>query len=206
MTEKTNNDMTTEEKLQSIWRTLHPKSKYSFDELDKARESFAELFPEVVSKTILPFENKKNFGQRTCIIKFTRQLKPQPPPDSQPYWCLVNTLIFHKGNQKVWEQEIPEADSFFTDDRSYTWLNIPRYKLGGYSVYFDPEWGWILEFTLSHAEAGKIWELLLKDYPDGSVEYKKDFGLVFDAALKPSSVNYPETNESCKHAQNAEGT
>jgi len=49
-------------------------------------------------------------GRKTKLVVFERQLWPQPPYNSKPYWCLINTLIFYRDGKVVWRQEIPEAD------------------------------------------------------------------------------------------------
>jgi len=52
----------------------------------------------------------EEISRMTTIIKFKRQLWPQPPKDAHPSFYLINTLGFRKNGKKVWEP-IPEVAS-----------------------------------------------------------------------------------------------
>jgi hypothetical protein len=132
---------------------------------------------------------------RTNFITFSRQLKPQPPYYSRPWWCYINTLIFYGPNCKeLWRQEIPEADLFFAKG-FFNWLDVPRFYLkdSRMQVRRDRKYGWILEFTLSHEEAAKIWGMLFKNHPEIASEYDRDKGQYF--VSKVPSVNIERKEE-----------
>ena len=114
-------------------------------------------------------------NQRTIIIEFSRQLRPQPPVGSTPYWWGLCDLSFYKNGKEVWHQEIPEASNFFKKN-FYDWLNVPRIYLSGYSVKYEKPWGWILHFQLSHKEAHKIYEFLFQHHPEYYVRHTENDG------------------------------
>lgn len=118
-------------------------------------------------------------GNRANFIMFSRQLKPQPPYYARPYWWGIGDLSFRdKNGKEVWHQEIPEASLFFHEG-FWNWLNVTRYYIHGCQVKRDRDWGWILEFQLSHEEAAKIWALLFKDHPEIISEYDPEKGQFF---------------------------
>jgi len=98
--------------------------------------------------------------RRTRTIEFTQQLWPQPPKDSKPYFCLINTLCFLDPNdpcKAVWEQKIPEAD--------IKWIWDGRKGLKGpcnVHVEYDEHWGWLLKFYISHQEAMHLWAEMMR--------------------------------------------
>jgi len=114
-------------------------------------------------------------NQRTIIIEFSRQLRPQPLAGSTPYWWGIGDLSFHKNGKEVWHQEIPEASTFFKKS-FYDWLNVPRIYLSGCSVKYEKPWGWILHFKVTHEEAHKIYEFLFKHHPECRVCYTENNG------------------------------
>jgi hypothetical protein len=117
-------------------------------------------------------------GNRTNFVTFSRQLKPQPPKDSYPYWWGIGDLSFYKYGKTVWHQEIPEASLYFVKG-FYNWLKTPRYYIYGCQVKLDKNWGWILEFQMSHEEAAKIWEIMFRDHPEIQSNYEPDKGQFF---------------------------
>lgn len=118
-------------------------------------------------------------GKRTNFIVFSRQLWPQPPYYSRPYWWGIGDLSFYDKNHKcVWHQEIPEASNFFNEG-FYNWLNVPRFYIGTCWVERSRHWGWILKFKMSHKEAAKIWAFLFKDHPEIKSHYEEDKGQHF---------------------------
>lgn len=100
-------------------------------------------------------------GRRTKLIKLTRQLWPQPPPNAKPWWYGLGELAFYKGYEKVWNQKIPEAQCTMRYNKfgSKT-LEHPGRCM---KVEFDQHWGWLLSFELSHKDANKIWECVLDE-------------------------------------------
>ena len=114
-------------------------------------------------------------GKRTIIIEFSRQLRPQPPKNSHPYWWGIGDLDFIKNGKKVWHQEIPEASTFFKEG-FYSWVKVPRIYFGTCKVEYDKDWGWILKFQISHQEAHKIYEFLFKHHPEYKVSYSENDG------------------------------
>ena len=114
-------------------------------------------------------------GKRTIIIEFSRQLRPQPPKNSHPYWWGIGDLDFFKDGKKVWHQEIPEASNFFKQ-QFYNWLKVPRIYFGTCKVEYDKDWGWILKFQVSHQEAHKIYDFLFKHHPEYKVSYSENDG------------------------------
>lgn len=181
MTEKTDMDLTTEQSLESLWHYLNQKDAWGLSAHD-LRDKFTELFPSIAQKAI---QAQDHYGNRTNMIHFSRQLKPQPPNDSTPYWWGIGTLSFKDNECKtVWEQEIPEAGSYFQLPETYKWLDVPRYFFHGCSVEFDPHWGWILNFYMAHEEAAKIWGILFKDHPEVKSEYDKLKGQCFSSKEK----------------------
>jgi hypothetical protein len=137
----------------------------------------------------------KHFGDRTNFVEFTRQLKPQPPADSHPYWCGFGDLCFMKKGRTVWEQSIPEASLFFQDAHCFHWLDVPRIFIHGCRVYFDVQWGWILEFRLSHEEAAKVWAFLFEHHPEFESRYERETGQFF---VKRENVDAPKEMEGNK--------
>jgi len=120
-------------------------------------------------------EPEMSMGKRTIIIKFSRQLRPQPPKGSHPYWWGIGDLDFIKNGKVVWHQEIPEASNFYNKN-FYDWLKVPRIYLNGCQVEHDKDWGWILKFEASHQEAHKIYEFLFKHHPEYKVSYTENDG------------------------------
>ena len=102
-------------------------------------------------------------GRRTKLIHFTRQLWPQPPPDSRPYWYGLGDLAFYQGTEKVWDEQIPEARCSMRFNRfGAKNLSHPGRCM---KVIFDQNWGWLLSFELSHKDANRIWgEVLSEDF------------------------------------------
>jgi hypothetical protein len=101
--------------------------------------------------------------KRTPIIEFQRQLRPQPPKDSEPFFCYVNTLIFYeRGTHKeIWREKIPEVDlvGMQTQDFNNNSLENRHYQWGT-SVQYEEKWGWVLKFKISHEHAETIWKVL----------------------------------------------
>lgn len=125
---------------------------------------------------LIKAESPEPHHRRTVTIEFTRQLWPQPPPGSHPYWCYINTLIFYgKRWRKVWEQEIPEASFFFKGN--YNWAVPSKFNLTGMKVEYDEDYGWLLKFKMSHQEAFKVYEFLFQHHPEFKVRYDENEGL-----------------------------
>jgi len=113
--------------------------------------------------------------KRTPIIEFTRQLLPQPPKNSEPYLCLVDTLIFYALDEngerileddgtsfkEAWRQLIPECDllGFQRKDRETNELEY-RHSQHCFDIKYDDHFGWILKFRISHLQAKLIWKVL----------------------------------------------
>ena len=97
--------------------------------------------------------------KRTKTVNFIRQLWPQPPEGSTPRWYLINTVGFFKNGEKVWEQEIPEADlkKMVVNRFGFETLDHPGH---GFHLEHDETWGWLLHFTMTHEEADKIWKFI----------------------------------------------
>jgi hypothetical protein len=92
--------------------------------------------------------------KRATFIKFERPLLPPPPIDSEPYWCYVDTLIFHDAQgKKVWEQEIPEAQLYWVPG-NHEGDVFDKY-FSGFQCFKDGDFGWQLRFELSHERAKK---------------------------------------------------
>ena len=137
-------------------------------------------------------------GKRTIIIEFSRQLRPQPPKNSHPYWWGIGDLDFFKDGKKVWHQEIPEATNFFNQG-FYAWLKVPRVYLGTCKVEYDKNWGWLLKFQVSHQEAHKIYEFLFKHHPELKVTYTENDGTQFVKRVRHFWRLQTKTNSIPKH-------
>lgn len=110
--------------------------------------------------------------KRTVTIEFTRQLRPQPPKNSCPHWCYINTLLFYQnGAKEVWSQEVPEASYEFKG------LKNSLFSVSGMRVEYDKQWGWLLKFQMSHKEAFKVYEFLFQNHPDFKVLWDETDGL-----------------------------
>ncbi len=116
--------------------------------------------------------------RRTVTIEVTRQLWPQPPRNSRPYWCYINTLLFYRGPKEVWSQEIPEASHFFKGN--FNWAVPSKFNLVYMRVEYDKQWGWLLKFQMSHKEAFKVYEFLFQEHPDFKVLWDETEGLKID--------------------------
>ena len=106
----------------------------------------------------------EEISRMTTIIKFKRQLWPQPPKDAHPSFYLINTLGFRKNGKKVWEQEIPEFDLFRKelrkDFRGEDYFHLD--KIGYYhKVEYDENFGWLLVFKISHEDSKKVWDKIV---------------------------------------------
>ena len=115
-------------------------------------------------------------SKRTPQIDFQRQLLPQPPKHSEPFFCYINTLVFYaldgKGNHilnpdgKSYKEHrrylIPEADwlGFERGGTEETNDLDHRHKQWNVHVEYDKRWGWLLKFSITHEQAKKIWSVL----------------------------------------------
>ena len=116
--------------------------------------------------------------KRTTFLIIERALIPSPPIDSEPYWCYINTLLFHdKSGREVWQQEIPEAKlnwshQFKYDDKKKRY----EYNCDEFDKYFhcevfkDKNLGWQLRITLSHGKAD-FWHKQIIEFIE---EYHKE--------------------------------
>lgn len=97
-------------------------------------------------------ETKQKIKRMTPYVIIQRQLWPQPPKDSEPYWCYINTLMFkNKDRNTVWEQEIPEANC-----GPFPMLN----KYFNCELKHDKNFGWLLIAKISHQKAKKIMPII----------------------------------------------
>lgn len=113
--------------------------------------------------------------KRATFLTIERPLEPQPPKDSEPYWCYINTLMFYdKRNNKVWEQKIPEARLAWMK-RNRSDINCDDFeKYGSCQVFYDEHFGWQLRWTISH-ERAKLWHKEILEYiEDYHQEYHKN--------------------------------
>lgn len=101
-------------------------------------------------------ETNKLIHRRTVIVKFERQLQPQPPIASKPYFWGYDHLSFYQDKKEVWKQDIPEIL------QSHELSRLRFQSFGGVSVRRDKHFGWILVFEVSHQIGKKMFELLLK--------------------------------------------
>ena len=97
---------------------------------------------------------------KATFLTIERPLIPPPPIDSEPYWCYINTLIFHdKDGKNVWEQKIPEADIHWIKGK---WGD----EFASYfsaEVFKDSNFGWQLRLKISH-ERAKFWLAKMMEY------------------------------------------
>ena len=90
--------------------------------------------------------------KRAKFITIERPLLPPPPITSKPNWCYYHTLIFHNHRgEKVWEQEIPEAQLYWLKRNGREGIEFDRYFQP--SVFKDEHFGWQLRLTISHERA-----------------------------------------------------
>jgi hypothetical protein len=104
-----------------------------------------------------------DWHQRTKFITIERPLLPCPPLDATPEWYLGNTLgFFDSEHNKVWEQEIPEADLRWmrTDGRDAD--EFDKY-FSHFEVFKDGHFGWQLRFKISH-ERASLWHEKMMAY------------------------------------------
>ena len=118
-------------------------------------------------------DKQSQIDKRTKTIEFTRQLWPQPPKNAHPSWYLINTLGFFKNGEKVWEQEIPEADlkKMVVNRWGREGLDHPGYH---FHVEYDETWGWLLKFKMRHEQANRVWEF---------ISNRENFYNVYDSSL-----------------------
>jgi len=122
-------------------------------------------------------------GNRTKTILFTRQLRPQPPPDARPYWYGLGELAFYKDREKIWNQKIPEAQHTMRFNR-YGAKSL-EHPGRGMKVEFNQHWGWLLTFEISHRDADNIWAFILSpDFREGKhlIEKEEDSQNIGDKA------------------------
>ena len=112
--------------------------------------------------------NKAPIDRMTRKVEFTRQLWPQPPKNSRPYFCLINTLCFiDEDHETLWQQKIPEGLIKWDFDKKGVRLDSHRniVHMNGpldLRVEWDETWGWLLRFYLTHEEAFHVWGEYLK--------------------------------------------
>lgn len=101
---------------------------------------------------------------RATFITIERPLLPPPPLDSNPRWYYTNTLGFYdaKGN-KVWEQEIPEAELYWVDNNSSNRGDVFDKYFWPFELFKDGDFGWQLRFKVSH-NRGKFWLRKMMEY------------------------------------------
>ena len=107
-------------------------------------------------------ENTNKLSRRTPFIEFSRQLLPQPPKDAEPYFCLINTLIFYKKDthEEVWRRLIPEADWLGFETQEHDNKLEHRHGQHNIRVEYEEGYGWVLKFTIAHDAAKAIWKVL----------------------------------------------
>jgi hypothetical protein len=125
------------------------------------------------------------YHKRTKTVTIIRQIDPNIPKNSAPWWCYCNTLIFYAldkegkhivenwetvhsrdgsesgrvGNYKEnWRGEIPEA-----------MLNQRWEKPWLCEVIFEEHFGWCLKITASHEIADKIWDIIFGHIEKGGI-------------------------------------
>lgn len=106
----------------------------------------------------------KAIRTKATFLTIERPLLPPPPLESSPYWCYSNTLIFHdaQGN-KVWEQEIPEAELYWVENNSGNVGDVFDHYFWPFEVFKDGNFGWQLRMTMSHNRA-KFWLAKIMKY------------------------------------------
>jgi len=103
--------------------------------------------------------------KRTKFVTFSRQLWPQPPEGSKPYWCYINTLMFKEpfSCKTVWEQEIPEA-AFVKKINRHGYVDPLESRWSrSCKVEYEPTWGWCLILEMAHTEAEQVWSFVMND-------------------------------------------
>lgn len=118
---------------------------------------------------------EKRIAKRTPIIEFQRQLLPQPPRNAEPYFCLINTLIFYELDEngrrilnddkqsykEAWRQQIPEVDLLGFQREDTSWSDLEhRHGQHCIRVEYEENFGWILKFSIAHENAKRIWKVL----------------------------------------------
>jgi len=104
-------------------------------------------------------------SKRTKIIEFSRQLWPQPPEGSEPYWCYINTLMFKDPHtlKTVWEQEIPEC-ALIKKINCHGYVDpIEKRFSQSARVEYEEHWGWVLKLVMNHTEAEQLWSFVMND-------------------------------------------